>query len=78
MGEAVGGRPSGFAAVGLLQVRAFALIPCGDGARPPCASLARGLRPLTSSIRPVCGRWGRSPRGGSGAPRPGVWVLPSS
>ena len=36
------GRPTGFAAVGLLQVRAFALIPFGDGLRPPCASLAHG------------------------------------
>jgi hypothetical protein len=37
--------PTGFAGAGLLQVRAFALIPCGDGLQPPCASLAQGLRP---------------------------------
>jgi len=48
MGEAVGGRPSGFAAVGLLQVRAFALIPCGDrfaSLRIPFACALRA-RPL--------------------------------
>jgi len=43
------GRPSGFAAVGLLQVRAFALIPFGDGLRPPCASLTQRLRRSTST-----------------------------
>lgn len=41
------GRPTGVAGVGLLQVRAFALIPCGEGLRPPCASLARGRGPLS-------------------------------
>jgi hypothetical protein len=39
------GRLPGVAGAGLLQVRAAALIPCGDGLRPPCASLTQGLRP---------------------------------
>jgi len=48
------GRPTGFAAVGLLQVRAFALIPFGDWLRQPCASLAqRTASARTSLIRPV-------------------------
>lgn len=49
------GRPTGVAGVGLLQVRAFALIPCGEGLRPPCASLAQGLRPFPGlpPIRPA-------------------------
>lgn len=52
------GRPTGVAGVGLLQVRAFALIPCGERLRRPCASLAQGLRPWIGLpwIRPACGR----------------------
>jgi len=41
-GSGEAGRPTGFAAVGLLQVRACALIPFGDWLRQPCVSLARG------------------------------------
>lgn len=49
------GRPTSVAGVGLFQVRAFALIPCGEGLRPPCASLAQGLRPFPGLplIRPA-------------------------
>jgi len=47
------GRLPGCAGAGLLQVRACALIPFGDGLRPPSASLTQAAAPLT---RPACGR----------------------
>lgn len=44
------GRLPGFAGAGPLQVRASALIPCGDGLRPPSGPLTQGpAAPRTSS-----------------------------
>lgn len=50
--SALSGRLPGFAGAGLLQVRASALIPCGDGLRPPSGSLTQGLGPTATGLRP--------------------------
>ena len=49
------GDPPGCAGVGELQVRAFALIPCGDWAcGQPCACLTPSLRPSAFAARCAC------------------------
>lgn len=80
------GAPAALAAVGLLQVRAFALIPSrgpawGPALRIPGAGAGDAgqgtASPELPLIRPACGRWRRSPRGGCGSRRPRA-VLPFS
>lgn len=49
------GDPPGCAGVGEIQVRAFALIPCGDWAcGQPCACLTPSLRPSAFAARCAC------------------------